>query len=322
MKTISRLLAALFCTVAATAHAQDAFPNKAIRIVIPSTPGGGTDFIGRTLATKLAESTGWTVVPENRPGAAGTLGLNEVSHARPDGYELVIGQTASYSLAPWLMKLSFDPVKDLTPVAYAVDSPQVLLVSENSPYKTWADFVKAAKASPGKPFAFGTSGTGSVAQVVGEKIQEVSGFKLQHIPYKGSTPAIADLMGGHVDLAGTSVTSALGQLQGGKVRALVATSSKRPTVFPTIPTLAELGYANAAMVEWLGVFGPKDLPAAIADKLNAEINKVLQKPDVRSSIQGQGQEPRPETRAAFANMVRADSASAREIIRKAGIKGE
>jgi tripartite-type tricarboxylate transporter receptor subunit TctC len=220
------------------------------------------------------------------------------------------------------MKLNFDPVNDLTPIASAVDSPQVLLVAENSPYKTWADFMKAAKDAPSKPMSFATSGTGSVAQIVGEKIQEASGFKLQHIPYKGSTPAIADLLGGHVDLAGTSVTSALGMLQGGRVRALVATSAKRPTVFPTIPTLAEAGFGNAAMVEWLGVFGPKDLPAPIADRLHAEINKVLQKPDVRAAIQAQGQEPRVETRAAFAAMVRADNQGARDIIKKAGIKGE
>lgn len=304
------------------ARAQDSWPAKAVRIIIPSTPGGGTDFIARTLAQKLTEGAGWTIVPENRPGAAGTLGLAETARARPDGYELVIGQTANVSLAPWLMKLNFDPVKDLLPVAMAVEAPMVLLVNENSPYKTWADFLKAAKADPARPMSFATSGTGSTAQVAGEMLQEASGFKLQHVPYKGSTPAIADLMGGHVDLAGTSVASALPMLQGGKVRALAVTSGKRSSALPNVPALSELGYPKLAVVEWYGVFAPAGTPAAVADRLNAEVNKVLQREDVRKAILAQGQEPKPDSRAAFATMVRADNAMSKDIIAKAGIKLE
>ncbi|HEY4373554.1 MAG TPA: tripartite tricarboxylate transporter substrate binding protein [Burkholderiales bacterium] len=322
MKLSHFLLGAAALFASAAACAQGTYPNKSIRLVIPSTPGGGTDFIGRTLAQKLAESTGWTVVAENRPGAAGTLGLSEVAHAAPDGYELVIGQTASMSLAPWLMKLNFDPVKDLTPVASAVDSPQVLLVSGESPYKTWADFVKAAKASAAKPLAFGTSGIGSVAQIIGVKLQETSGFTLQHVPYKGSAPAIADLLGGHVDLAGTSLTSGFGMMKSNRARALVVTSAQRAAAFPDVPTMKELGYAEASKSEWLGVLGPKGLPAAIADRLHTEINKVLAKPEVRTAIQAQGQDPRILTRAEFATMVRTDNETSRDIIKKAGIKLE
>ncbi|KQT13158.1 tripartite tricarboxylate transporter substrate binding protein [Ramlibacter sp. Leaf400] len=303
------------------AAAQDWQPAKPIRMVIPSTPGGGTDFIGRTISTKLAEATGWQVVPDNRPGAAGTLGLSETARARPEGYELVIGQTANVALAPWLMKLSFDPAKDLTPIASAVEAPMVLLVNEASPYKTWADFVNAAKAS-GKPLSFATSGTGSVAHVAGVMLQEVAGFKLQHVPYKGSTPAIADLVGGHVDLAGTSVASALSLVQGGKVRALAVTSGKRSQVMPNVPALAELGYPRFHMVEWYGVFAPPNLPPAIADRFNAEINKVLQKPEVRNAIVAQGQEPRVDSRAAFAAMVKGDNQQSKDIIGRAGIRVE
>lgn len=321
MKITQLLFSAAALLASTAAFAQSSYPAKPVRIIIPSTPGGGTDFIGRTLAQKLSESTGWTVVPENRPGAAGTLGLSEVAHAAPDGYDLVIGQTASMSLAPWLMKLNFDPVKDLTPVASAVDSPQVLLVADNSPYKTWAEFVKAAKGNP-KPFAFGTSGIGSVAQIIAVKLQETSGFTLQHIPYKGSTPAIADLLGGHVDLAGTSLTSGFAMMQSGRARALVVTSAQRPAAFPNVPTMTELGFGDASKTEWLGVLGPKGLPAAIADRVHDEINKVLAKPDVKAAIQAQGQEPRIQSRAEFANMVRSDNESSRDIIRKAGIKME
>ena len=323
MKKITQFAAVLaFAAIGCTAFAQEAaWPSKPIRLLIPSTPGGGTDFIGRTLATKLGES-GWTVVPENRAGAAGTLGLSEAARAKADGYELVIGQTANVSLAPWLMKLTFDPVKDLTPIALAVEAPMVLLVNDASPYKTWADFVKAAKASPGKPMSFATSGAGSVAHVASEVVQEGGGFKMQHVPYKGSSPAIADLMGGHVDMAGTSLASALPMLQGGRVRALAITSLKRNGALPNVPALSELGFPDFNMVEWYGVFGPANISAATADRLNVELNKVLQRGDVKVAIQAQGQEPHPESRAAFAAMVKADSQSSREIIAKAGIKLE
>ncbi|QHI99535.1 tripartite tricarboxylate transporter substrate binding protein [Xylophilus rhododendri] len=316
--------AATMATIACTAFAQEAqYPAKTIRMLIPSTPGGGTDFIARTLSMKLAEANpGWTVVPDNRPGAAGTLGLGETVRSKPDGYELVIGQTANVSLAPWLMKLNFDPVKDLTPVALAVEAPMVLAVAENSPFKTWADVLAYAKANPNKPLNYGTSGTGSVAHVAAEQIQDKSGFKLQHVPYKGSSPALADLMGGHLDLAGTSLASALPMLQGGKIRALAVTSAKRATALPNVPALSELGYPGFAMVEWYGVFGPANLPAPIADKLNTEINKALQRQDVRSAILAQGQEPKPESRAAFAAMVKSDNQTSQAIISKAGIKLE
>lgn len=326
MKTIQKIACAIAVAAAACgAVAQEpAYPTRPVRLVIPSTPGGGTDFIGRTLSVKLAESAGagWTVVPDNRPGAAGTLGLSETARAKADGYELVIGQTANVSLAPWLMKLGFDPVKDLTPVALAVEAPMVLAVAEGSPFKTWADLLAHARANPAKPLNFASSGTGSVAHVAAEQVQEKSGFKLQHVPYKGSSPALADLMGGHVDLAGTSLASALPLLQSGKIRALAVTSAKRATALPNVPALSELGYPGFAMVEWYGVFGPANLPPAIADRLNTEVNKVLQRADVRSAILAQGQEPKPESRAAFAAMVKADSQASKDIIAKAGIKLE
>ena len=296
------------------------YPDKAIRLVIPSTPGGGTDFIARLIGMKLAESTGWNVVPENRPGASNTLGLAEVTRAKPDGYEWVLGQTVNISLAPWLMKLSFDPAKDLTPIALAVESPMVLTVADNSPLKSWADLVAAAKANPGKPLNFATSGIGSVAQVAGVIAQEAGGFRMDHVPYKGSTPALADLMGGHVDLAGTSVTSALALLRGGKIRALAVTSGKRSAALPNVPTLAELGYANFNVVEWYGIFGPPNMPPALADRINAELNKVMQRPDVRTAVLEQGQDPHLMSRGEFAAMVKADNKNAQAVIAKAGIK--
>jgi tripartite-type tricarboxylate transporter receptor subunit TctC len=198
----------------------------------------------------------------------------------------------------------------------------VLLVNNASPYKTWADFLKAATANRDKPMSYATSGTGSVAHVAGELVQDASGFKMQHVPYKGSSPAIADLMGGHVDLAGTSVASALPLLQGGKVRAIAVTSVNRSAALPNVPALSELGYPKFNMVEWYGVFAPASIPGATADKLNAEINKVLHRSDVKSAILAQGQEPKSESRASFAAMVKADNQRSRDVIAKAGIKLE
>jgi tripartite-type tricarboxylate transporter receptor subunit TctC len=315
------LAAAVLGQISPEAAAEEWQPAKPIRMLIPSTPGGGTDFIGRILSAKLSEVPGWRVVPENRPGAAGTLGLAEAARAQPDGYELVIGQTANVALAPWLMKLSFDPAKDLTPIAFGVEAPMVLLVGASSPYKTWADLANAAKAS-GKPITFATSGTGSVAHVAGVLLQDAAGIRLQHVPYKGSTPAIADLMGGHVELAGTSVASAISLVQSGKVRALAVTSQKRSQVMPNVPALAELGYPNFHQVEWYGIFAPPNLPPAIAERLNKEINKVLQEPEVRNAIVAQGQEPRAESRAAFTAMVRSDNLKSKEVVSHAGIKLE
>lgn len=322
-RAVAGTLGSLLLALASPVWSQSpAFPAKSIRMVIPSTPGGGTDFIGRTLSTKLGDSAGWTMVPDNRAGAAGTLGLAEVARARPDGYELVIGQTANVSLAPWLMKLGFDPIKDLVPIAVAVEAPMVLTVAENSPFKTWGDFVKAAKVDGARPPNFATSGTGSVAHVAGVMAQDASGFRMQHVPYKGSSPALADLMGGHVDLAGTSVASALTLLQSGRIRALAVTSLQRSAALPNVPALSELGYPKFNMVEWYGVFAPAGIAPAVADRLHDEINKVLQRPEVHSAILAQGQEPRVEARQAFANMVKSDSQVSRDVIAKAGIKLE
>ena len=316
------LLTACGVAVAADHGGPNGYPGQSIRMIIPSTPGGGTDFIARTLSIKLGEATGWNLVPENRAGAAGTLGLTEVARAKPDGLELVVGQTANVSLAPWLMKLGFDPVKDLVPIAIVVEAPMVLSVAADSPFRTWQDFVKAAKARPGQPPNYGTSGIGSVAQVACEVVQERSGFRMQHVPYKGSTPAIADLMGGHLDLTGTSVASALPLLKSGRIRALAVTSARRSAALPDVPTLAEAGYPNFDMVEWYGVFGPAGMSPAVVDLLNREINKVVQRPDVRSAILAQGQEPRSETQPVFASMVKSDSQVSQGVIAKAGIKLE
>ncbi|HEY1227040.1 MAG TPA: tripartite tricarboxylate transporter substrate binding protein, partial [Ramlibacter sp.] len=212
-----RLALAAGSLAALPAFAQS-WPAKPIRMIIPSTPGGGTDFTGRQLSTKLSEMNGWSVVPDNRPGAGTALGLAEAARARPDGHELVIAQSDNVSLIPLLMKVAYDPIKDLTPIALAATTPLVIIVNENSPYKSLADLVKAAKAQPGR-LTYGTSGTGGGVHIAMELLQLTAGCKMQHVPYKGSSPALADLMGGHLDFAGSSISSASTLIRSGKIRA-------------------------------------------------------------------------------------------------------
>jgi tripartite-type tricarboxylate transporter receptor subunit TctC len=315
------LLALATTSLAALPVFAQEYPGRPIRLIIPSTPGGGTDFTGRQIATKLAEMNGWSVVPDNRPGAGTALGLAEAARAKPDGYELVIAQSDNVSLIPLLMKVAYDPIKDLTPIALCAVTPLVILVNEHSPYKTLADLLKAAKAQPGK-LTYGTSGTGGGVHVAMELLQLTAGCKMQHVPYKGSSPALADLMGGHLDFAGSSISSAAGMIHSGKVRALAVTSAKRNASLPEVPAVAEFGYKDFNAVSFYGVMGPAGIPAAIVARLNADINKILQRPDVKTAFQAQGFDAGGGTPEEFAALIRADIHKSREVITTAGIKIE
>lgn len=304
-----------------SAWAQVAWPARSIRMIIPSTPGGGTDFMGRQLSTKLSEMNGWQVVPDNRPGAGTALGLAEAARGKPDGYELVIGQSDNVSLIPLLMKVAYDPVKDLTPIALAAITPLIVLVKDDSPFKTLADLIKAAKAEPGK-LSYGTSGTGGGVHIAMELLQITAGCKMQHVPYKGSTPALADLMGGHLSFAGSSISSAATLIHSGKVRALAVTSIKRNGSLPDVPTVAEFGYKNFNAISFYGVMGPAGMPAAVVARLNADVNKILVRPDVKTAFQAQGFDATPVSPEDFAALIKADIQKSREIIASAGIKVE
>ena len=312
----------VLAAAAASGMAQaQSYPAQPIRMIIPSTPGGGTDFIGRLLSTRLAEMNGWTVVPTNRPGAGTVLGLAEAARASPAGYDLVIGQTDNVSLIPLLLKVSYDPIKDLTPVALAATTPMVLIVGENSPYKTLAEVILAARADPGK-ITYGTSGTGGSSHIAMELLQSAAGFKMHHIPYKGSSPALADLVGGHVDFAASSISSAASLAHGGKIRALAVTSPKRNAALPEVPTVAELGYKDFVFITYYGVLAPAGLPQPVVARLNTDLNKILQNPEVRTALHAQGLEPGPMSPEEFAALIKADVQKSKEIIGNAGIKVE
>lgn len=314
---IRKLAALAVLAVACTAQAQD-YPSKPIRIIIPSTPGGGTDYIGRLMSTKLHELNGWTVVPENKPGAGTALGLAEAARAPAQGYDLVIGQSDNVTLIPLLMKVAYDPVQDLTPVALVATTPMVLLVSDASPYKTLPEVIEAAKKAPNQ-ISYGTSGTGGGVHIAMEMLQHEAGFKMQHVPYKGSAPALADLMGGHLQFAGSSISSAAALIKSGKVRALAVTSPKRNAALPDVPTVAELGYKDFSVVTYYGVLAPSKTPKDIVQRLNADFNKLLAKKDVRDALAAQGLEADPVSSAQFASLIQADIGKAKQTIKSAGI---
>lgn len=314
---IRKWFAVAAMATACVAHAQD-YPVKPIRIIIPSTPGGGTDYIGRLMGNKLQELNRWEVIPENKPGAGTALGLAEAARSPAQGYDLVIGQSDNVTLIPLLMKVAYDPIKDLAPVALVATTPMVLLVSEKSPYKTLPEVIAAAKKNPGA-IAYGTSGTGGGVHMAMEMLQHEAGVKMQHVPYKGSSPALADLMGGHLQFAGSSISSAATLIQAGKVRALAVTSPKRNPALPDVPTVAELGYPNFNVVTFYGVLAPANTPKSVVSRLNTDFNTLLSRKDVKDALASQGLEVNPMSSEQFATLIKEDITKARSTIESAKI---
>jgi tripartite-type tricarboxylate transporter receptor subunit TctC len=289
VNTLTRsILALALLGASALASAEQAWPNKPIRLIVPFPPGGGTDIIARVVSNKLSETRKWMFVVDNRPGAGGNIGMDLVAKSKPDGYTIGLGQTSNLAVNPTLYtKLPYDPVKDFAPVGTVADAPLVLVVASNSPFKTLADVVAAARAKPGA-VTLATPGNGTVAHLTGELFQKAAHIDLQHVPYKGSSQAITDLLGGSVQVFMSSVPTALSQIRGGTMRALAVTSSQRADDLPNVPTINESGYKGFDARTWFGVVAPAGTPPAIVAELNAEINKVLAMPDIRKKITVEG----------------------------------
>lgn len=302
---------------AAQAPAAD-YPTKSVRMVIPFPPGGGTDILARLVANKLTEVTKWTVVPENKAGAGGTIGITEAARSAPTGYDMVMGQKDNLVLGPYLYKnLPWDPIKDLTPVAHVAYTPIVIATSVNSPFKTMDDVIAAAKAQPGK-LTYGSPGNGTSIHLAGVLLEKATGTQLVHVPYKGSNPALMDALSGNVDLLVSSVPSAIGQIKAGKLRAIAVTSAKRSSSLPDVPTLIESGIKDFDVSTWYGLFMPAGTPAAIVSKVNTEVNQLLAMPEVRSAIQAQGAEPQGMSVAAFDTMFKADFKASKQVVESSG----
>lgn len=313
-------LAVATALTAGVARAQT-WPARPIRIISPFAAGGGTDYIARTVGQKLADANKWTVVIENKTGANGTLGLAEVARANPSGHDVVVGQLDNLILAPLLTGAPFDPVKDFTPIALVARTPMVLVAAANSRYRTFGDAVAASRAAPDS-VTFGSSGIGSGSHLTSELLRVRAGVQLRHAPYRGSAPALSDLVGNHIDVVGSSIASAIALIRSGEVRALAVSSAERSALLPDVPTIAELGISGVDVSVWYGILGPARLPEDVRRTLSGEVNKAIQTPEAVAAFESQGLEAIPRSPESFAALVAKDHQVWTQLIAEIGIKRE
>lgn len=303
-------------SVALPAHAQESFPQKPVRIVVPQTPGGASDALARIMAQKLSEKWGHSVVVENRAGAGGNVGMEVVAQSAADGHTLLMSYAGSHAINPALYKkLPFDPVKDFAPVATLATLPFVLVARPDAPFKSVSELMEQGRKNP---LTFGSAGNGSVNHLLGVMFNMSTGTQLTHVPYKGAAPAMQDLMGGQINMVFTSLPSVAGFLRNGQLRGIAVTSAQRSGTFPQIPTLAESGLKNFDVSPWFGLFAPGATPAAVVRKINADVNEMLRQKEVMEKFSAQGAEPLARQPAEFAAMLKADLATWAEVVKTSG----
>lgn len=308
--------------VVSTAWTQSNYPTRPIRLVVPFPPGGGTDILARVIGQQLSNSLGQAVVVENKPGAGGNIGVDVVAKSSPDGYTLVIGQTSNLAINPTLYpKLPYNPLEDLAPISLIASSPVVMVVTASSPFKSLEDVIATAKAKPGD-VTFASPGSGTVSHLSGELLQRAANVKFLHIPYKGASQAATDLMGGQVQLYMSSVPSALGQIKGGRLRALAVTSTKRLMDLPDVPTVAESGFKDFESSTWFGLLARAGTPEPILSRLHSEAGRALQTAEVRQKIANEGAEVLGGTPEQFADLMKREIEKWGQVVRASGVKVE
>jgi len=315
-----RTLIAFACALSCSGALAQAWPAKPIRVIVPFPPGGGTDNIAREVSQNVAKATGWTFVVENRPGAGGNLGVDAVAKAPADGYTIVMGQTSNLAINPSLYsKLPYDPQKDLAPIVLVANAPLTLATSANSPWKTLGEAVNAAKAKPGA-INIASAGNGTVAHLTIELFQKAAGIKMQHVPYKGASLALTDVIGGNVELYMSSVPTLLQHIKSGKLRALAVTSAKRVDDLPNVPTINESGYQGFDAVTWFGFLAPASTPKDVVARLNDAFNKALQQPDVRKRLDEEGSVPAGGTPEQFAALIKDEIPRWGKVVKESGAR--
>ena len=318
-----RLLAATaaalaLCAAAGTRAQGTEWPQRPLRLLVGSSPGGGTDAMARAVADRLSLALKQSVVIDNRPGASNTLAA-DLTAKSTDGYTMVMGVSTAHAIAPYLLKLNYDNGKDLVPVVFVGSVPNVLVVNKDLGVNSVADLVALAKKNPGK-LNYASSGTGSTQHIAAELFKEATGTFLTHIPYKGSGPALVDLMSGHVQVSFDTLASVLPQIQAGKVKPLAVTSAHRSPSLPNVPTLAEAGVKGVEMSAWYGIYMPANTPRPVQDRVHDEVNKVLAQPETRKRLDAVGGEVNPMTQAQFLVFHNAENKRYAELIQRRGIK--
>ena len=313
------LLATILIAALPAAAAEDDYPNHPVRIVVPFAPGGSTDVVARILADKLQGELGQAFVVENRPGAGGNIGADVVAKSNPDGYTLLMGTTGVLAINNYLYKdMPFDPQRDFAPVSYTSLITNILVVNANVPAKNVAELVALAKSKPGQ-LTFASSGAGSSTHLSAELFKSMAGVDIVHVPYKGSSQAITDLMAGHVTMLVDNAPSSLPYVQQGKLRALAVTSLKRMPGLPDVPTLDEAGVKGYESLSWSGIVAPAATPKAVIAKLNAAIERVLAMPDVKKKFADLGVDPVGGPPEAFTRHIRAESEKWGRVVKAANI---
>jgi tripartite-type tricarboxylate transporter receptor subunit TctC len=299
------------------ASAQD-YPSRPVRLIVTVPPGGAADFIARLIGGKLSESLGQPVVVENRAGAGGTIAADAVAKAAPDGYTVLQNSITTHGVGPHLYaKLPYDPVKDFSAVSGLALLPLIMAVNADLPPRNVNELIAYSKANP---VNFASSGNGGAPHMAAELFKSVTGAPLTHVPYKGSGPAVADLVGGRVQIMFDAAPSLIAHIRSGKLRVLAAASPQRNRLLPEAPTFAELGHPQIAVSLWYGLLAPAGTPAPVIRKLNSEVTKALESADVRERLQAQGAEPMPGTPEAFASFMREEMAKWAPVVKQAGVK--
>jgi tripartite-type tricarboxylate transporter receptor subunit TctC len=314
--------AAIALVATASAWAQGSYPSRPVSMVVGFAPGGGTDTVARIIAKNLSEGLGQQVVVENKAGAGGNIAAEYVARAAPDGYTILLGNVGSLAVAPHMIaSLGYDPLRDFAPITMAVVFANVLVVPPSTPAQSLAEFVKLAQAKPGT-VTYGTSGIGGAGHLAGEMFNMRANIEIVHVPYKGGGPSMQGLLGGQVMSSFATPVSVVEHMKAGKLRALATTGPKRAALLPDVPTVAESGYPGFEAMNWYACVAPAKTPKAIIERLNRELVKALEAPEVAALLGKQGLEPSPSSPAELGRYIEREYETWGKVVKRAGIKAQ
>jgi tripartite-type tricarboxylate transporter receptor subunit TctC len=319
-RALSIVIGSAAVLLASAALAQT-YPSKAVKLIVTYPPAGSSDLMARILAQKLSELWGQPVIVENKPGAAGSIGMDYAARQAPDGYSFVIANLGPAAVNPILSKVPYDVERDFTPVSLIATGPNILVINPETPVKTLSELIAYARANPGK-LNFGSSGPGSVAQLTGEMFKNLAHVDIVHVAYKGGILSVQDLLAGNVQIVFSDALPVMQHIRAGKLRALAVTSPERSPLAPDIPTCVESGLPGLVAVNWWGVLLPAGTPKPIADKFHADLSKVMQDPDVKEKFARLGVDAVTSTPAELGAYINSETAKYAKLIKDAGIKGE
>jgi tripartite-type tricarboxylate transporter receptor subunit TctC len=319
---LTRLISCFaLCVASLAAHAQTAWPTKAVKIVVPFPAGGPTDVMTRALADKLATALGQPVIIDNKPGAGGTIGSDLVAKSAPDGYTLLMATGSTHSIGPYLGKVPYDPQKDFTPIVYVGTATNILLVSPRLGVNNVHELIALAKQKPGE-LNYSTSGIGSVAHLTSEMFAAMADIKLTHVPYRGTQQSIGDIASGQVAMLFDNVMTAKPHVESGRLKGIAISSARRSELVPDIPTVAESGLAGFESSNWFGIFGPANTPKSAVDRVSSEMNRIIRDPAIRERFHTLGFETRGGTPQDLADIMRSEAQKWSRVIRDANVKPE